>query len=209
MTESEKSLLSREQMNSMYQPYIQVSDGVDYGLAWFVEKFGDATLISHPGSADGYRAYVSFIPEKNIGIVAIGNQHATSYPDKVARAAYTHLLGSSFKANDLPNTEETSGVSVSTSNFAPAHALTNPATVEKSFWNCSYGEMVISKENDQNFLMYGPNKWMLVPNPTYGFVFEVFAYGQKMTVPLIYSGDGQSFVLPMEPTSDFIPFVAR
>ena len=66
-----------------------------YGLGWYLSTFADQQLIHHFGSFPGYRAHISFMPEQNIGVIALINDFSPSsifIPDLIAGYIYESLL---------------------------------------------------------------------------------------------------------------------
>jgi CubicO group peptidase (beta-lactamase class C family) len=204
-------IMTPGQMSSMYRVYNKVDDRLNYGLGWFSEKFGGATLIQHSGDADGYYAYVSFMPEKNLGIVAITNQHISPLPLKVAHAVYSELLGVSPKAITSPSKmiRNESILPLDSQKDSPIH--TSYVNDEKSlvFENCGYGTMTIKQSSEGRFLEYGNNRWRLWKIPFYGYLFRVEAYGKKVWAPFAFSDKADGFYLPLEPTAEKIYFKKR
>ncbi len=50
-----------------------------YGLAWRIYSYGDASLINHAGSVEGYAAQIAFLPEQRSGIVLITNSNTKAF----------------------------------------------------------------------------------------------------------------------------------
>lgn len=66
-----------------------------YGLGWYLSTFADQQLIHHFGSFSGYRAHISFMPEHNIGVIALINDFSPSsifIPDLIAGYIYESFL---------------------------------------------------------------------------------------------------------------------
>ena len=90
-------IIKQSYLEKMYHDYVNVGSGVGYGLGWCLFKIENKRFIYHPGDADGYTAYVSFLPDDGIGVIALTNQHCTSdligrWPDKVVARIYDYLL---------------------------------------------------------------------------------------------------------------------
>ncbi len=66
-----------------------------YGLGWYHADFAGENMMHHFGGFDGYQAHVSFMPEHNLGVVALVSSTAHSVsavPHLVAAYAYERLL---------------------------------------------------------------------------------------------------------------------
>lgn len=75
---------SEEQLNTMWRPQTvmgvsktdrqwQGSHFQSYGLGWRLSNYGPYELISHTGTLSGYQAFVTLIPELNLGAVILNN----------------------------------------------------------------------------------------------------------------------------------------
>lgn len=71
-----------------------------YSLGWDIAKYQDQTILTRFGGYAGIAFHISFMPEKNIGIIAFSNDsRTTTLPHLMANYAYNHL-------NALPETEK-------------------------------------------------------------------------------------------------------
>lgn len=66
-----------------------------YALGWYISDYEGETLLHHFGSFEGFRAHVSFMPDRGLGVVALINEtgHGFFVPDLVAASVYDLLLG--------------------------------------------------------------------------------------------------------------------
>lgn len=66
-----------------------------YGLGWYLSEYDGETLIHHFGGFNGFRAHVSFMPERGVGVAALINETGNGFtvPDLVAAYAYDVLRG--------------------------------------------------------------------------------------------------------------------
>jgi CubicO group peptidase (beta-lactamase class C family) len=62
-----------------------------YGLGWYHGDYNGDTVLHHFGSYPGAWAHVSWMPDRNIGVVVLANVYAP-VPDTVAWLAYDTLL---------------------------------------------------------------------------------------------------------------------
>ncbi len=63
-----------------------------YGLGWYHADYRGDVVIHHFGSYPGAWAHVSWMPDRNIGVVVLGSE-SNPFPDSVAMLAYDTLLG--------------------------------------------------------------------------------------------------------------------
>jgi CubicO group peptidase (beta-lactamase class C family) len=45
----------------------------NYGMGWFIEPYRGYTLIHHGGNVEGHSLIIGFVPQENIGVVALTN----------------------------------------------------------------------------------------------------------------------------------------
>ena len=67
-----------------------------YGLGWQTAEYEGERMIHHFGGFEGWRAHVSFLPERGIGVVVLINDSSPiggPAPDVIATYAYDLLLG--------------------------------------------------------------------------------------------------------------------
>ncbi len=66
-----------------------------YGLGWYIGPYRDELMVHHFGGFAGFRAHVSYLPEKQIGVAAFVNDSSAAFElvDVVANYAYDRLAG--------------------------------------------------------------------------------------------------------------------
>jgi hypothetical protein len=52
-----------------------------YGMGWFIEPYRGVTLIHHGGNVEGHSLIIGFVPQENIGVVALTNIAAVPLRD--------------------------------------------------------------------------------------------------------------------------------
>lgn len=96
-----KQIVSAEIVRETRAPLAEVGSGFGpykrdtYGLGWYAGPYRDETLIHHFGGFSGFRAHVSYMPEKKIGVAVFSNSEPIGYssPDVIANFIYDRLLG--------------------------------------------------------------------------------------------------------------------
>lgn len=98
----ENELLAQNLLEQMYTPHIPIPDAPmftmpetlvnSYGLGWFITAYRGHKEIYHGGNIDGFSAFVSFMPEHNIGLVILTNRGNTLLPPYLAHQIYDELL---------------------------------------------------------------------------------------------------------------------
>ncbi|MGH9776903.1 MAG: serine hydrolase [Candidatus Acidiferrales bacterium] len=97
----EKQMVSSANLTQMHTPQM-VSGGAppwpeqgyaSYGMGLQVTAYRGNVLVNHGGAIDGFWAYLSFLPQKNIGVVALSNRGGQPLPMIVHYQIYDRLLG--------------------------------------------------------------------------------------------------------------------
>ncbi|MCG8414427.1 MAG: serine hydrolase, partial [Pseudomonadales bacterium] len=67
----------------------------DYGLGWYISSYKEDLMIHHFGSFSGFRAHVSYLPERNVGVAVFVNDSLIgSYlADSIANSIYDLATG--------------------------------------------------------------------------------------------------------------------
>ncbi len=67
----------------------------DYGLGWYISSYKDELMIHHFGGFSGFRAHVSYLPERKIGVaVFVNNSIIGNYlTDSIANFIYDLTAG--------------------------------------------------------------------------------------------------------------------
>ena len=94
-----KQLVSFEQLNTTWQPAIEISDGMDYGLGWFLHQWQEQAVIEHGGNIDGYGAQVALLPESDLGFVLLTNVTATPLQQESINLVWEHLAATEAVAD--------------------------------------------------------------------------------------------------------------
>lgn len=80
-------VLSGEGIDELHHPATKagamgISMGC-YGMGWFVEEYGQTTILSHTGTTPDYFGFMALVPEQNKGMVLLVNANHTMM-DKLA-----------------------------------------------------------------------------------------------------------------------------
>ena len=67
---------------------------LSYGMGWFLSEHQGELMVTHGGNIDGNSAFVSFMPEQNMGLVILTNLNgANAYIAALNYEIYDRLLG--------------------------------------------------------------------------------------------------------------------
>jgi len=64
-----------------------------YGLGWVVYDYRGQTVVSHAGAIDGFRAHLTLLPERKIGIAILANLHHTRMNLALSNSLIDRLAG--------------------------------------------------------------------------------------------------------------------
>jgi CubicO group peptidase (beta-lactamase class C family) len=91
-----KQILSQKALAEMHTPQITVGDPSNkkyYGLGWYLSTYiSGEKIISHTGFNDGMIAYMGFMPDKKLGVVALSNQAFYAITQIAAFTAFDEML---------------------------------------------------------------------------------------------------------------------
>jgi CubicO group peptidase (beta-lactamase class C family) len=97
-----KQLVSAANITQMHTPQMVASAAppqwpelgyASYGMGLQVTSYSGNVLVNHGGAIDGFWAYLSFLPQKNLGVVALSNRGGQPLPMIVTYQIYDRLLG--------------------------------------------------------------------------------------------------------------------
>lgn len=220
----EQQLISEEQMIQLHSPQMA---GVErelitlapqqfpelfyssYALGWIVTAYRGNTLLHHGGSIAGFHALVAFMPNKNLGVVALTNTHTSMLETVAVYHALDLLLGvepadwhdrhfkihqglveaakkgrEEVKANHVPDTQ-------------PSHDL---AAYTGTFTHNGYGNVEIELQGEHLTLRYNEMKAALEHFHYDSFTFTAAAFDLdfKVTFTTNARGDIESLAIPLE-----------
>jgi CubicO group peptidase (beta-lactamase class C family) len=69
-----EQLVSREQLEHLWKPRVELAPGVAYGSGWFVRDWNGRRLVDHPGNGDqGFFCQIALLPDEGKGFALLGN----------------------------------------------------------------------------------------------------------------------------------------
>ncbi len=73
-------------VDAEFGPYTRES----YGLGWYIGRYGLERMVHHFGSYPGFRAHISFLPERRIGVAVFVNDSGAGFTavDEIANYVY-------------------------------------------------------------------------------------------------------------------------
>jgi CubicO group peptidase (beta-lactamase class C family) len=74
------------------------SDFLTYGMGWFLADYRSRKMVNHGGNIDGNTAFVTMMPEENLGIVVLSNLNgANAFISALSHHIYDRMLGGGEK----------------------------------------------------------------------------------------------------------------
>jgi CubicO group peptidase (beta-lactamase class C family) len=73
-----KTLLSAAGIAQMEQPAVAVAAGTDYGMGWFVTKWGGVDALYHGGDVPNFHTGMVLVPHGNWGIILLENDNSAN-----------------------------------------------------------------------------------------------------------------------------------
>jgi CubicO group peptidase (beta-lactamase class C family) len=221
--EQGRALVSPESLALMESPITDASSLVgiplEYGLGWFMNPVDGTQVIWHGGNIDGFSTHVSFVPERNLGLIILTNQNnggTFEYPfDIPARGTaperhvlpwviYHYLLTGIVQALDAKSAAARPVGAI------PTYSITAPLTeYAGNFHDSAYGEITIIAEGDHLEADYYGHHSLLKPVGPDRFYFALVSDGDTAILPITFireSGKITGLSAPMEPTSHDILF---
>lgn len=95
-----KQLVSKEQLHATWEPAINISGNMNYGMGWFLRPWQNQAVVEHGGNIDGYGAQVALLPESNLGFVLLTNVTATPFQQESINLVWEHLADSDSLAKE-------------------------------------------------------------------------------------------------------------
>ena len=95
----ENRILSEMSYNNMWT--VSSPKSKRMGLGWFIDRWLDTTLVSHPGGGLGYSAECCLLPEHNLGVAVVCNARKSPVWN-IASAAFRMILGKKVPDVSLP-----------------------------------------------------------------------------------------------------------
>jgi CubicO group peptidase (beta-lactamase class C family) len=80
-----RRVVSRENLQTTFEPQVPVSAETSYGLGWMVDKYKGQPLLHHGGNTMGFTSDLAFLPEAGLGISVLANGRLTNVFNEAVR----------------------------------------------------------------------------------------------------------------------------
>jgi len=85
-------ILSPSSYDILWKPWVEISEGEQMGLSWFLEEYRGERIIEHGGGDTGFRTHLDILPDKGAAVVVLCNLiPAPGW--EIARSALDIILG--------------------------------------------------------------------------------------------------------------------
>jgi len=221
-------IVSESNLLQMHTPQMVVTGGVlrwpelghsSYGMGWSISSYRGYKLVEHGGAIDGFNALVTFLPQKNAGLVVLANRGGTPLMQVIAYNVYDRLLGldqvawnqrfldDQKKAEASQEEAKKKGFTVRKEGTQPSHELKEYAG---EYEHPGYGTVHIGLEKEGLKLSYNR-----MSGPLKHFHYDMFEVAEDELNPLQRTklnfatnlqGEIDSLLIPLEPNVKEIVF---
>ncbi|WP_263704962.1 serine hydrolase [Bacillus thuringiensis] len=197
-------LISPELLQQLFTPHNSIPDQPalslpesplnSYGLGWFISAYRGYKMIHHGGNIDGFSAFVSFMPNENVGLVILTNAGGTLLPIYLANQIYDELLGletidwhkraveDSEKMKEMMK-ESTESIPEQMKGTTPSHKLED---YTGTFEHPAYGTLQVYKRDDSLFVQFMEMDIQLTHHHYDIFSAKVDLFQMKMNLLFAY-----------------------
>jgi CubicO group peptidase (beta-lactamase class C family) len=136
-----------------------------YGLGWFLQDYRGRFVVHHGGNIDGMTALVAFMPEEQLGVVALTNMNGSPLPSLVTYTIFDRYLGRPEK-DRIAELHQARSRAATRASEAEAQAEakrvkgTRPTLVLEqyagSYADSANGSLTVAVENGKLVVRYGP-----------------------------------------------------
>jgi CubicO group peptidase (beta-lactamase class C family) len=188
-----------------------------YGLGWFIQQYRGHKLVHHAGGIDGFVSLISFMPQQDIGIVALSNLNGNAMAHLVSFNIYDRLLGLEQLPWSARIKEQFDGLKEAGEKAREKSAVERRAGTQPShpleeyagdYEHPGYGVFSVALKDGQLEATYNAMHF-----PLEHYHYDVFdmnfeAFNQQMKVSFFSDTKGSigSLSVPLEPAVDAIVF---
>ncbi|MGH9787485.1 MAG: serine hydrolase, partial [Candidatus Acidiferrales bacterium] len=233
---SGKQMVSSANITQMHTPQM-VSGGApqwpeqgysSYGMGLVVTSYRGNVCVTHGGAIDGFLAYLTFMPQKNLGVVVLSNRGGQPLPMIVSYQIYDRLLGVepapwSQRFKEQEEKSEAAEEEAKKKGYTPRVEGTQPSHKMEDYVgryeHPGYGIAMVERGEGPDFVGAGEAALKLTFNrmtsPLRHFHYDVFEIPEdplnpfeKTKVQFLMNSSGQidRVLIPLEPNVKEIVF---
>jgi CubicO group peptidase (beta-lactamase class C family) len=174
----------------------------DYGLGWYVGKYREETVLSHGGGFAGFSSFISYMPERKIGVAVFVNDSGagSAMPEAVTQHVYDRLIGqpgsdnreAAVAAMKTAFAERIAAVTADVANRAKRPwTLSQPRSVYAgTYESAALGTLIVTAEGEKLSARLGPLHAVAEPYTQQDTIRVAFA-GQGMVIGFEVAPDGR------------------
>ena len=87
-----RRIVSPENLAFTHTPKVAISDKLFYALGWVIQQTPNGNIIWHDGGTSSFGAYVSMVPDKNLGVIVLTNETNVGFPDAIGLWTLDRIL---------------------------------------------------------------------------------------------------------------------
>jgi CubicO group peptidase (beta-lactamase class C family) len=232
----DQELVSRETLEQMHTPHIFIDDKIgrdrfgyeftSYGLGWGMHSYKGQFLVEHDGMTDGFYSLISFMPRRQIGIVALSNCDAyynpvqtNRVPDIITNTLYDRLLGldltdwnklirAVYEEQEMAAGQSQAGQASTTDRVDAPMSHPIEAYLGK-YEHPGYGIVSIQKAGEQLEMVFNEKLPLPLEHCYYDIfdaIFEMINQRQKISFLTDLDGSISQIAIAMEPKVNEIVF---
>jgi CubicO group peptidase (beta-lactamase class C family) len=181
-------VVSAKNLAETWQPQVEVTPKLSYGMGWFIEDYKGVEMIWHDGDVLGFKALIAFMPEANVGLVILTNRLiSTGFSYSVRYHLLELLYGLEFEEEVKYQTNWDTFNEALAKLRAPLNPLVDPAEVAPYLGDYSGNWRVELRDGNTLWAVRGPYEWRLLRDAGEGEYIINNGFG--IAVPLQFIKD--------------------
>lgn len=191
-----------------------------YGFGWFIQQYRGQRWIHHGGAIDGFIAFVSLLPQSNIGVIVLSNLGGRMVAPIVACNAHDRLLGlepldwntrwREFYDTMIAEVDKASAAlaAARVPDTQPSHPLADYAG---EYANPGYGDLTVENSGGQLTAVYNRLKLPLHHHHYDMFLIKADDLPTPLLATFALADDGSvnAVAIPLQPGVEPIRFTRK
>jgi CubicO group peptidase (beta-lactamase class C family) len=193
-------VVSAKNLAETWQPVVQVTKTLSYGMGWFIENYNGIRVIWHDGDVLGSKAMIGFIPDADIGLVVLTNRLiSTGFSYSVRYRLLETIYGQEYERElQYEKNWDTFNEAIAKLS-AQLNPLIDPAEVASYLGNYEGDWRVEMRDDSTLWALRGPYEWHLLKAEGEGEY--VINNGFGLATPLKFIRDDSGVIMTFTLTS--------
>ena len=175
----------------------------DYGLGWYVGRYRDELVLSHGGGFAGFASFISYMPERRMGVAVFVNDSGagSAMPEAITQYVYDRLLGrpeAADRAAAVAGLKTAFEERISAAAADKANRAKRPWTLSRprsayagTYESAALGTLVVAADGEMLSARLGPLHAVAEPYTQPETIRVAFA-GAGMVIGFELGADGQA-----------------